>query len=286
MNNHILKAKSLLFVTFVVLISASVVTLTKSNPNSRRPKTALLAIFDRLMVIITLLASGTLLSVFLPVVNHAYQKQDRIIEKSSFPNEPVKITLVKTKKGVTKLGEKFSEDDDDWFKGLIVRVENISNKPINYISVMLVILRPKEQEAAGLHPFGEPLGYGISPFHSQDSPSKPVQAIAPGGSVELVLTDESFEENKNLLKRLGFSDSIKRIELSLQEVGFEDGTVWSGGELWKRDSDNPDKLIPLSQPNQWLLLSRASNKSLPVRTSTNSDADSGAITPQGLKFWL
>src|SRR5882724_7468785 len=62
------------------------------------------------------------------------QGQDRILNKRSWPNEPVKI----------KLGEKFS-DDDDWFKGLKLTIQNISAKPIAYLSVNLGFLRPENE---------------------------------------------------------------------------------------------------------------------------------------------
>lgn len=201
--------------------------------------------------------SAVLISLSLPVIHLAQQEQYRIIEKHSFANEPIKITLVKTKKGVVKLGEKFSSVDDDWFKGLTIRVENSSNKHVNYISILIVIKRPQDQELAGQAPFGEALRYGVSPFQSQGSaPLKPAENIAPGGSIELALSDQSFEDNKAILKRFKFPDSVSHIELSVQEIGFEDGTVWSAGELWRRDSDNPDKLIPLSQPDKWFLISK------------------------------
>lgn len=54
---------------------------------------------SRLAVLITLLITGLLITSTLPAVNHASQKKDRIIRKGDFPQEPVRITLVKVKKG-------------------------------------------------------------------------------------------------------------------------------------------------------------------------------------------
>ena len=65
------------------------------------------------------------------------QNQDRILKQRSWPNEPVKIKLVTSKKGAIKLGETFS-DDDDWFRGLTLKIENKSDKAITYIALSVM----------------------------------------------------------------------------------------------------------------------------------------------------
>jgi len=54
-----------------------------------------------------------------------------------------------------------------------------------------------------------------------------------------ILNDKSYEPIKIHLKKLNYPESISHIELSIQEVGFEDGTVWSGGEFWRPDPNRP-----------------------------------------------
>jgi hypothetical protein len=175
------------------------------------------------------------------------EEQDRIIEVPSFPNEPVKITGLKAKKGAVRAGEKF-KDSDDWFRGLTVKIKNSSNKPVNYVSVLVTFTRPKGQKEAGRLPFGEHLTYGVSPTDLKGSTaSGSPPSIPPGESVELSLPEKYFDEYKILLQRLDFPDAIKRIEVSLQEVGFEGGLLWSGGEFWRQDPNNQNKYVPVSK---------------------------------------
>lgn len=158
------------------------------------------------------------------------EDQDRLIEIVSFRNEPVRIAEVKSKKGALKTGVKF-RDADDWFTGLRIKIQNTSGKPVNYVSALVTFTRPKEQKEAGRIPFGAPLTYGTSPLEIKKSGSaNSAPSIPPDENIELSLAETDVDEYKTLLKRLDFPDAITRIEIMLQEVGFEDGLLWSGGE--------------------------------------------------------
>lgn len=175
------------------------------------------------------------------------EEYDRIIEAPSFSNEPVKISELRAKGRVVRAGEKF-KDSNDWFKGLAIKISNTSDKPVKYVSVLITFLRPKEQEESGQLPFGDRLTYGFSPIDPKvPAGSSPAPSIPPGESIEMVLSEKYFDEYVTVLKRLAFPDAIKRIEVTLQEVGFEDGLLWSGGELWRRDPNNHDKYVPVSK---------------------------------------
>lgn len=177
------------------------------------------------------------------------EEHERTVERQSFGNEPVKIKAIRTKKNnVAKdiiVGKKFA-DADDWLKGLTVNVENKSDKNINYVSVLIVYSRVENDEASSEAPLGDSLTYGASPFRQSSAPAQ-VQAIPPGGSAELVLTERAYDENVLALKNLKYKKSVKRIELSVEEVGFEDGTAWSKGQYWKPDPDKPGHWIPLER---------------------------------------
>lgn len=175
------------------------------------------------------------------------EEQDRVIKVPSFSNEPVKISELKAKGREVRAGEKF-KDYNDWFKGLTIKIRNTSDKPVKYVSVLVSFPRPIEQKEAGRLPFGEQLTYGFSPVDTKAAEgSSPTPSIPPGESIELVLSEKYFDEYTRVLKRLAFPDAIKRIELTLQEVGFEDGLLWSGGEFWRRDPNNHDRYVPLSK---------------------------------------
>jgi hypothetical protein len=81
------------------------------------------------------------LIVILPSIAFA-QGQDRLIDKMSWPKEPIKILKLRTKGKAIELGKKFAEEDD-WLKGLTVTVENVSDKAIARIEINLAFPQQK-----------------------------------------------------------------------------------------------------------------------------------------------
>jgi len=186
-------------------------------------------------------------SIFLQASSgQAGEEQDRSIEAPSFSNEPVKISELKAKGRGVRAGEKF-KDSDDWFKGLAIKIRNTSDKPVKYVSVLITFPRPKEQKESGRLPFGDRITYGVGPVDPEvPTGSGPAPSIPPGESIELVLSEKHFDEYVTVLRRLAFPDAIKRMEVAVQEVEFEDGLLWSGGEFRRRDPNDRDKYVPAS----------------------------------------
>lgn len=175
-----------------------------------------------------------------------YQDGDAVLEKADDFSPPVEITLTKSHIGVIKPGKRFSAGED-WFKGLTVRVRNNSDRPITHLSLRLRFPRPKGQE--GELDFVEPLVYGESPIPDAAGivPANTARPVMPGESVELRLSDEDFYEVREQLTASKYLPSIKKIRLSVQIIGFDDGTVWVGGKRYVPDKDSPGKLIPLEK---------------------------------------
>ncbi len=193
---------------------------------------------------------GALSFMLFSTIGVAAQEQDRLIEKQSNLNEPVKITVVKTKRGQIVPGKKFS-DDNDWFKGLTVSVTNNSGKTVNYIGIRLTFPRPEDDGTANEPPFVDSLEYGISPFVDKGSlpPSlTPPRAINLGETIALTLSDHWFDRYKRALTKIKYPTSIKRIEILVEEVGFSDDTVWTLGVRYRRDPSNPGEWIKIEEP--------------------------------------
>lgn len=89
---------------------------------------ALLLTIGSLILVIT--------HVWLPV-SGTTQTQDRTVTKFRKLAMPVEVKAVKTKKGSFKLGQAIS-DDDDWFDGLAISIENVSGKTIIYRRWILI----------------------------------------------------------------------------------------------------------------------------------------------------
>ncbi len=202
----------------------------------------------QLSLLVAFLSLLTLSTLFSRTSGQVDEAQDRIIDKQAFASEPVKIRAIKTKRnGAIKeivAGKKFN-DTDNWLKGLTVQVENISGKNINFVSVLVVHARDKTEDSNGA-PFGDFISYGVSPFQKPSAPAQ-MQVIPPGGSVELILSESAYDENRLALKNLKYKKSVSKIDLSVEEVGFEDGTAWSKGQYWRPDPSNPGQWLPFEQ---------------------------------------
>lgn len=174
------------------------------------------------------------------------QEGDALLEKATDFNPPVKITLVKSRIGIIEPDKKLTADED-WVKGLTVTVRNDSKKPLTHVSLHVRFRRPQEQKNAV--DFVESLNYGESPIPTADGQTlyNSAQAIMPGESVELKLSDEDFSAVKTALRESNYPVNIKRIKISVALLGFDDGTIWMAGKMYRLDKDNAGRLIPLQK---------------------------------------
>jgi hypothetical protein len=130
------------------------------------------------------------------------------------------------------------EADDDWMKGMTVSFTNTSDKNIVFIQMLLIF---PETDSAG-YPMGFPLIFGRMPKNSDDRNFDKV--LKPGEEVELALTDERYGKLQGFLKSRSF-DKVSSVQLLLEDVAFDDDLMWMGGDLQKRDPNNPNSWIPI-----------------------------------------
>lgn len=177
------------------------------------------------------------------------QEGEAVLERARGFNPPVEITLVKSHSGVIEPGRKFPAGED-WFKGLTVTVRNDAEQPVTHIVLNLLFPRPKGQE--GELDFVEVLSYGESPIPYEDGrgPPGPAKPVMPGESIELQLSDASYDGLRAVLAEANFPRNIKRLKVDVTMLGFGDGTVWIGGKRYELDRNRPGKLIPVEKKNQ------------------------------------
>lgn len=176
----------------------------------------------------------------------AGQQQERIVEKLS-RKEPVKILSIKTKKRALKLGLKFP-DDDDWLRGCTIRVGNTSGKTIKFISIELSFPRPEDEASAQEPPLSHTITYGrMLPAPGETALPDQSKRIRPGDTINLALPDSEYDGLKSFLQSLNYPTSIKRLKIRIEDVLFDDDTMWHAGMLLRRDPDNPERWIPIRQ---------------------------------------
>lgn len=207
-----------------------------------------------------LVITGSLLSVFiLGITNYQTpaqrsfrsfieQAQERVIVKKSDWNPPVKISQVKTKKGVVELDKPYS-DDNDWLKGLTVRLDNHSGKDVTYLEVEVLFRRPND--TANEPPGVWHLEYGEDPFRYQTGEPVPdikIKPIKDGDSFEVSLSDHDFDQVNTFLRNIKYS-VVNGIEVRVMVIGFGDGTAWTG-RMMRRDPSSPFGWSPIEPPER------------------------------------
>ena len=147
---------------------------------------------------------------------------------------------MRTKKnGSIRFKEKFI-DNDDWLRGLTVRVQNNSSRTVTSIRVEVQFARPQDTEHNP--PAIWYLDYGDYPLlykTEEEMPSLRVKPVLPGESLDISLSDNDFYEMTRFLEEVRYSNgSTDKIELRITAIGFSDKTLWNVGNLLKRDPNS------------------------------------------------
>ena len=163
----------------------------------------------------------------------------RVITVSTWPNEPVKIIVVKLRDGeLIKPGVTF-QAVDDWVRGLTLTVTNVSKKPVCFIHVQLHLPRRTEDDAGAA--VNDALMFACDPVKIP----KPYP-LMPGMSMDIVLTDSDYVAHEALLESNGYPHSVNDLELKVLEVQFfgTKNTKWSKGQMMRQDADRPGDWHP------------------------------------------
>jgi hypothetical protein len=184
-----------------------------------------------------------------PVVS-ALPQRERTVDRKPWSVEPVKVVAAKNKKKEKiEIGKTF-DDNDDWLDGFTVTVVNNYNKTVTAMVIEIVFRRDPGDTRL---PLAWPLNFGPHPFGPEYPQRDPNKVIKVGETADLHLTAENYRYLKRLLQQTGFPVSIRRVELVITDVGFEDGSVLHSGTFFVQDPNNPNdptKKIPVRQPTR------------------------------------
>jgi len=160
------------------------------------------------------------------------QNQEKVIEKAwTKGKEPVDVKILAGGKAI-KFGEKFSSDAE-WMKGLSLTIKNKSDKTITFVSIALDF--PEALAGGGRAMAQHQILLG-KPLDLDSSTAEPF-ILAPGQSYDIPLAAR-YDSIKQLVERSPQSmDNISKITFRLDSVGYEDGTLYSGGEIYRRNPD-------------------------------------------------
>jgi hypothetical protein len=138
--------------------------------------------------------------------------------------EALEIIEIKVDAKPILLGHPFSASDD-WLKNLIVRVRNISGKPISSIRMYFNLPEAKYREGTmGFSlEYGKALSTGIN-YGVQ-------KTIMSNEELDLFRNEAHYNRDREgIAQRAGITD-FSKVLIGMTMVQFEDGTVWSSGKL-------------------------------------------------------
>src|SRR5258707_4936395 len=166
----------------------------------------------------------------------ASPQQERTVARKSWRVEPVKVVSAKTKKkGKIEIDKAFDEDDD-WLDGFTITISNGSDKIVTAVTIEMIFPREPGDNRKN---FLEELHFGPSPMAPEYIYRDPNKMIKPGETGDLEIGPQVYGSIKDALRELSYPNSIRRVELRMREVGFEDGSVLLSGTLWIQDRNSP-----------------------------------------------
>lgn len=155
------------------------------------------------------------------------QSKEIIVEKKRV-DQPVIIAQIQTKNIKSDLRKSFAKSAT-WYEGLEIKIENVSEKPISYLSLELIfkisknIVAKSEEDSL---PFGQTIKYG-----GKDNPTE--VKIAPKETATITLDKVHYETLNSYLLSLGYPENFDGVEIEVKEIIFTDNSVWFKG-VWSK----------------------------------------------------
>lgn len=166
-------------------------------------------------------------------INVIAQSNERTVKLTKYRNEPIKMLKLKIRNNEIKTNQKFVSDDN-WLRDFNIDIQNISIKSIIHFKIHLAF--PKYENGKVVWA-GDDIWYGREP-----SPQRPfiesVPPLKPGDTTTVKIID--YDRLRRFLDKVGLPPILNEITISLDQVFFDDGTMWSSGQMFQRDPNNPE----------------------------------------------
>ena len=200
------------------------------NPPLQKKITLILVVAN--MCVLSLYATGW--------ATVAQRRERVVVNKRIIKNEPVEIADIKTRSKIVKAGEMF-EDGEEWLKDIDFKLTNRWDKVITY--VVLNVDFPETKKTGSMMMYS--LYFGQQPEARATMTNEPLR-LEPAESIEVSLVPEYARIKKFIESRQAPVGDIHEISVWLDQVMFEDGTVYAAGSIYERNPDpySPQKWVP------------------------------------------
>ena len=160
-------------------------------------------------------------------------QQEKVVVKHSAPlNEPIEIIETSVKAKAITLGVGF-EAESDWLKYVTFKVKNRGDKAITFLQIDFDF--PETKAVAGAMMMHQLL-LGQRPDFKSTLKNPPL-FIKPGETIEISLEAEHRNIKRLIEPKLPSVENINQLVIRTGEMTFEDGTLYSGGFLLRRNPD-------------------------------------------------
>lgn len=176
---------------------------------------------------------GLGLAIKAPIFATSAPDNKKVISLAPTIDPQVKFTNILVGSENRTFGERF-EGGEDWLYDISFKVESVSKKPIVFLQVNVNF--PETRATGNLMSYT--MYVGEMPGRKYKG-SKPL-LLNPGESVNVDLESEKSKLDRFIGERQPI-DLISEVELEIGFIAFEDGTAWSSGNFFRRDSDNPGR---------------------------------------------
>lgn len=176
------------------------------------------------------------------------QDAEKVLEIERYPNEPLELVDINVGAQSVKhtLKSKPSlpgsdwwvdvvtfKENNGWFRHLKIRLRNTSGKPIHAVTANFLFSSTKEKMLYGMQLTGtRPLG---------------LQALQPNEEIELSISGRVLDDTIQRIQQAGLDIDSLPASVSVDSARFSETTMWNRGSMLERDSENPDKWIPIKR---------------------------------------
>lgn len=167
------------------------------------------------------------------------QKSDQKIKEvtwSKWGNEPIDIELIRNTSTTIRFDEKF-EQESDWLNGFSVTIKNKSDKNIKFIRLSLDFL--ETAKTGNMMTF--PMSFGKNPADKRSETKSSL--LGSGETVTLALSDKQHKQLKAFLESRHAIDELKKLQIVVIKVLYEDDTGWNLGNQIRMEPGNPRPVI-------------------------------------------
>jgi len=163
----------------------------------------------------------------------AQNTRKTVVRPETLSKEPVEIAI-KHRGALITPNQEF-DADANWVSNLVIKLTNNSDKTITFIDLDLTFpeTRPFFAGRVALHE----IMLGLEP---ESKEPRAALRLLQNESVEVALSDQIDRLHALMDNKQPRLEGVNQILIRLQQVIFEDGILYSGGELYRRNTDPND----------------------------------------------